>query len=198
MKLMKTKTRSNLCTAANLCTAMRVALLPLVIPLYLSERFVLSFLVISLIGLSDICDGRIARRTNTASVLGAIMDVTADCLTVFVIQGFLLATGDWPLYLLILSLLSIALFALHVGIKGQLAKTHLGRYTGAVLVTAFLVIAMCKAIHPSLWIAVIPFLSRLLGAFLLVAMVENLRGLFMAMEKKVKRSASPSTAWHVR
>jgi phosphatidylglycerophosphate synthase len=178
---METKTQSSLWTAANLCTVTRVALLPLLVPFYLSERFILSFLLILLIGLSDIFDGRLARRTNTASTFGAIMDVSADCLTIFVIQGFLLATGDWQLYLLLLSLLSIATFSVHAGVRGRIAKTRFGRYTGAVLVTAFLVATLCKAIQPSLWTMIAPILCPLVGTFLMLSIVENLRGLFMVV-----------------
>ena len=187
---MKTKTQSNLWAPAYLCTIIRVALLPLLVPFYLSERFALSFLLISLIGLSDIFDGRIARRTNTASTLGAIMDVSADCLTVFVIQGILLAAGDWPLYLLVLTLLSIATFTFHAGVKGRIAKSRLGRYTGAVLVTTFLAVALCKAINPSLWIIVNPFLSPLVGTFLILSIVENLRGLFMTVVNRMNNYAA--------
>ena len=49
------------------------------------ERFVLSFFLIAPIGLSDILDGWIARKMNSETRLGVILDVAADCVIVFVI-----------------------------------------------------------------------------------------------------------------
>lgn len=165
---------TRLWTAANLCTGTRVAILPALVSFYLSECYLISFFLLLLIGFSDILDGWIARRTNTASACGAVFDVVADCAVVFTAQGFLLAADDWPAYMLVLSLLSIASFSLRVGIKRRFTKTFLGRYTGAVLLATFSAVALCKVIHPSLWRVVNPILVPPVGAFLILSAIENL------------------------
>lgn len=189
--MMNTKPRSNLWTAANLCTILRVLFLPLVVRSYLLERFVLSFFLIALIGLSDMLDGWIARRTNTASRLGAIMDVAADCVVIFVIQGFLLVKSDWPMYLLVLSLLSIVSFVFCVLLKGSVSKNLFGRYIGAVLLAAFMVFSLCNALHPDTWQQVGRILGIVIAAYIIMSILENLNSLQMNMPKRRSTARPP-------
>jgi hypothetical protein len=69
--------------------------------------------------------------------------------------------------------------SLGAGVKGYIAKTRFGRYTGVVQVAAFLAAALCQAILPSLWSMISPVIGSLTGTFLLLSMIENLPGLFM-------------------
>ena len=135
----------------------------------------MSFFLIAPIGLSDILDGWIARKMNSETRLGVILDVAADCVIVFVIQGFLLAADDWPLYLLVISVASIISFAICVLHRGNVQKNVFSRYIGAVLLAAFLVVSFCNAIDPYLWMLVRKILDLLLVVYILVSIIENLK-----------------------
>jgi phosphatidylglycerophosphate synthase len=96
-------------------------------------------------------DGWIARRTHSESALGAKLDVFADCAAIFPIQVFLMTANDWPVYLLLLSLLSILSFILCVRRRRNVSKNTFGRFVGAILIGTFLINALCNMFDPALW-----------------------------------------------
>lgn len=159
---------------ANICTALRFVLLPALMCILADERFLIGFVLILLIGLSDLLDGWLARRLNSAGLFGAISDVCTDCAVIFALQGYLLARGDWPAYLLVAGLVSVGSFGICAACKGSLAKNSLGQYTGAVLLVAFAVLAVSRAPQPALWEEILRIAGPLLAAYLLLSVLKNL------------------------
>ena len=65
----------------NLLSYFRLLLIPLFIVLYVHEEFTAALITLAVSGLSDILDGRIARRYNMVTDLGKVLDPVADKLT---------------------------------------------------------------------------------------------------------------------
>ena len=65
----------------NILSYFRLLLIPVFVILYAQERFAAALITLAASGLSDILDGRIARRYNMVTNLGKILDPVADKLT---------------------------------------------------------------------------------------------------------------------
>ena len=72
-------------TIPNLLSVIRIALIPVFAVLFYKGYIWWSLIVLALSGLSDMFDGKIARRFNQVSNLGKMLDPVADKLTIFAI-----------------------------------------------------------------------------------------------------------------
>jgi cardiolipin synthase len=167
---------------ANTCTAVRILLLPLLLWVVRSQFYLLGFILLGLIGLTDILDGWIARKTRTASKFGAIFDVTADCIVVFSLQGFLLAVNVWPLHVFILSLTSLVSFVAASRHKTENHQKSLGKYTGALFIVVFMAAMLCWRFFPSISTHFISIVGSITALFLCLVIVENLLTIFVRQE----------------
>ena len=77
-------------TIPNLLSFIRILLIPVFAYLYYNDMKVEAVLVLAASGLSDMFDGKIARRFNQVSALGKILDPIADKLTQITIAVMLL------------------------------------------------------------------------------------------------------------
>ena len=77
-------------TIPNLLSFIRILLIPVFAYLYYNDMKVEAVLVLAASGLSDMFDGKIARRFNQISALGKILDPIADKLTQITIAVMLL------------------------------------------------------------------------------------------------------------
>ena len=164
-------------THANMCTCSRIPLLAVLMVTFARDQFVLSVILIALIGASDLFDGWIARRTGTASELGARLDVFADAVVVFSFQAFLVLRGEWPGYLLVLYVISICTFVLGARIRGRVLKNAFGQYMGAVAIGLFFLAAVLNAIDPGLWARAISVLAFPVAGYVMLATGESLVGI---------------------
>ena len=76
---------SNWKTIPNLLSFLRILMVPLFAVLYAKGYVLWAIIVLGLSGLSDLFDGKIARRFNQVSNLGKILDPIADKLTIITI-----------------------------------------------------------------------------------------------------------------
>ena len=74
----------------NLLSYFRIVLIPVFIVLYMQERFAAALITLAASGLSDVLDGRIARRYNMITNLGKALDPVADKLTQASVIGCLM------------------------------------------------------------------------------------------------------------
>lgn len=65
----------------NLLSYFRLLLIPLFIQLYMNENFTEALITLAASGLSDVIDGRVARKYNMVTDLGKVLDPVADKLT---------------------------------------------------------------------------------------------------------------------
>ena len=68
-------------TIPNLLSLIRILLIPVFAYLFYNDQKIAAVVVLALSGLSDMFDGKIARRFNQISALGKILDPVADKLT---------------------------------------------------------------------------------------------------------------------
>lgn len=77
--------KKDVCTIPNLLSLFRLALIPIYIPIYLKADEMMDYLlagsILALSCLTDLMDGKIARRFNMISNLGKFLDPLADKLT---------------------------------------------------------------------------------------------------------------------
>ena len=72
-------------TIPNLISFIRILLIPVFAVLFYQGHTIAAVIILALSGLSDLVDGKIARKLNQVSNLGKMLDPIADKLTVFAI-----------------------------------------------------------------------------------------------------------------
>lgn len=72
-------------TVPNLISFIRILLIPVFAVLFYNDQTIAAVAVLALSGLSDMVDGKIARKFNQISNLGKMLDPIADKMTVFAI-----------------------------------------------------------------------------------------------------------------
>ena len=72
-------------TIPNLISFLRILLIPVFAVLFYNDHTIAAACILALSGLSDMVDGKIARKLNQISNLGKMLDPIADKLTVFAI-----------------------------------------------------------------------------------------------------------------
>ncbi len=68
-------------TIPNLLSVIRIALVPVFAYLFLNGHQIVALVILAVSGLTDLFDGKIARRFNQVSELGKILDPVADKIT---------------------------------------------------------------------------------------------------------------------
>ncbi|MEC7752240.1 MAG: CDP-alcohol phosphatidyltransferase family protein [Myxococcota bacterium] len=138
--------QSKLLTAPNLVTALRLLLLPLIVPFLLhgAPFFLLSaFVLLCFAELSDITDGYIARDRGEVSKIGKLLDPLADSITRVVIFMTFLAMDLIPFWMVLVFFLrdiSIAYYRAFAASEGFVMGARLsGKVKGALQSVASLV-----------------------------------------------------------
>src|SRR5688500_1731400 len=101
-------------TIPNLLSIVRLALVPVFLWLVLAKRQdELALLVLVVSGITDYLDGKLARRLNQTSTLGAILDPVADRLFILAVVVGLWQRDIIPVWLaIVLPLRDVFLFGL--------------------------------------------------------------------------------------
>ena len=136
-------------TIANILTMFRMAMIPLLITLILSNHPIWAFVVFVLAGVTDALDGLLARWLKQSSRLGAFLDPTADkllmtaCFIILSIPDHPKSLPDYeaanhiPIYLTIVTIsrdVFIVMIALLIHLTsglGSFPPTMLGKLTTA-------------------------------------------------------------------
>ena len=117
-------------TVPNLLSFLRLLVIPVFVWTYLGKRSDLATaLVLALSGLTDMLDGRIARRFGQVSDLGKMLDPVADKLT----QGAMLICLVTRFPAMWIPLILLAVKEAFVGITSLIIIRRSGRVEGAVL-----------------------------------------------------------------
>lgn len=94
--------KKEILTIPNLLSLVRLALIPLILWLYIGVgNNYAAIAVIILSGLTDIVDGKIARKYNMVSDFGKILDPIADKLTQGAVALCLTVKYEWMKYLIV-------------------------------------------------------------------------------------------------
>lgn len=154
------ESQNKILTVPNLLTILRMLLIPVIVWLYIFRKeYVWALVVVIFSGLTDLADGKIARKYNLISNFGKVMDPVADKLTQ-VATLFCLVTR-FPLMWLPLVLLAVKEI-----INGILCYNAI-RKSGIVLCSdwhgkvATTLLYVTVAAH-MLWVNILPVASQIL------------------------------------
>lgn len=92
-------------TVANVITFIRLCMAPVSLGFLLYGNDIVATVLFAITALTDFLDGQIARRTNTVSKLGQILDPAVDCILMICGVVGLLAIGRLPAWVVIIILI---------------------------------------------------------------------------------------------
>ncbi|NIM07346.1 MAG: hypothetical protein GTO55_11735 [Armatimonadetes bacterium] len=158
---------SSMLTIANGLTFARLILLPVIIIGVVTSQGWVAVIAMAIVLLTDLLDGRIARRLRQATQFGQVLDSTVDFVLIYSLFIAFYAAGRLPtyqfviLYIAMLTILSVQLFA-QSGITMSLPAT--GKLVGA-LEYVFILFLTVREVLPEA-----PVIEPLgLGLFLVLA-----------------------------
>lgn len=130
--------RVEIIMVANAFTYARLVLLPFAVAGIATRHGWLTFLAMLLIWLTDLIDGKIARRQGRPGPFGKTLDSTVDFVMIYSLFIAYYAVGRLGthqfavLYLAMLSILTLQLYLGAQGAGGPIVPTNLGKLTGAL------------------------------------------------------------------
>lgn len=164
-------------TIPNLLSMFRLALVPIIVWVYVGKNaHILATILIALSGLTDIVDGKIARKFNMVSDLGKVLDPFADKLTQFSMLFCLVSRFYWVWYLLcffVVKELTQAFMAYVVLRKKESVDSAqwFGKASTATLYGVMIILFVCPIISDT----VAMVLCGLAGGMLLLSLILYLR-----------------------
>lgn len=164
-------------TVPNLLSMFRLALIPIIVWVYVGKNaHILATALIVLSGLTDIADGKIARKYNMVSDLGKVLDPFADKLTQFSMLFCLVTRFYWVWYLIaffVIKELTQALMAYVVLRKKEKVESAqwFGKASTATLYAVMIILFVCPVVSDTMAMA----LCGLAGGMLLLSLILYLR-----------------------
>lgn len=154
-------------TVANVITACRLALTIAFLVLFVrgtNRVLALSFYAIAAV--TDFLDGQIARRTQTVSWLGKVMDPIMDRVLLFTGVLAIVLTGELPAWVAVLVIgrdcyLGIGAFILQKYRRRPVDVVYIGKVTTALLMFGFCDLLLGAPIVPGLGLANVSWLPGL-------------------------------------
>lgn len=164
-------------TIPNLLSLFRLALIPIIVWLYVGRNeHIWATALIALSGLTDIVDGKIARKFNMVSDIGKVLDPFADKLTQFSMLFCLLSRFYWVWYLIaffVVKELTQALMAYTLLRKKESVESAqwFGKASTATLYGVMIILFVCPNVPDTLAM----ILCGLAGGMLLLSLILYLR-----------------------
>ena len=149
--------KNKIITIPNILSLFRILLLPLFVTLYLQAETNLEFLrstiVLAISALTDLADGKIARKYNMISELGKVLDPIADKLTHITIAFCLCWRFPQMLYVLILLVikeLSMMFMALYGTFRKNKKIWDSAQWFGKVCTAIVFVVFIALVLFPNM------------------------------------------------
>jgi cardiolipin synthase len=178
-------------TIPNILSIFRILLLPLFVYLYLHAETTWEFLraaiVLAVSALTDLADGKIARRFNMISKLGKVLDPIADKLTHITIAFCLCWQIPQMIYVFVLLLvkeLSMMFMALYGTFRKNKKIWDSAQWYGKVCTTIVFVIFIVLALFPQIPTPVINTLLFICSFSLLGSLVMYIRMFWLLNSSK--------------
>lgn len=159
----------------NLLTTIRFILVPVFYLVYFSSyehSFLLSMLIFFLAGITDILDGRIARKYNKVTKWGILLDPVADKLMSITVLYCLSKSGAIPLWIFIVFLIK-EIFMIMGGLKLLKSQTvvsanYYGKYATLLFYLSIAALMLNRAtgiylLYASIIVAILAFINYLLN-----------------------------------
>lgn len=164
--------KDQILTIPNLLSAIRLALIPLIVWLYIGKKqYNLAVLVILISGATDIVDGFIARRFNMISDFGKILDPVADKLT----QGAVIVCLSAKYKLIRVLIVLFVLKEIIMAVFGYLAiqkkdSVNSAKWYGKVNTAVLYVVMMLLILFPEMSEPLADTLIVICGCFMLLSL----------------------------
>ena len=122
-------TKEQICTIPNAMSFFRLILVPFIVLFYVKENVVLSVICIAVSGLTDLFDGKIARRFNQVSDLGKMLDPVADKVT----MGAIIIALATRFKLMIPFIIVFVVCEVTKGLAGVYTIKRIGKVSSAIM-----------------------------------------------------------------
>lgn len=170
-------------TIPNLLSMFRIILIPVYMTIYLrandAHDYILAGSILAISCLTDLVDGKIARRFNMISTLGKILDPIADKATQFTLT-LCLALRYPVLWLLMAVFVVKELFQLVAGVihlrKGKILPGAL--MEGKVCTTIFFVSLIAMVLFPKMNATLVSIITGINIVFLVISFVGYFRAYY--------------------
>ena len=164
-------------TIPNLLSLFRLLLIPVYMLIYLRAQktsdYIVAGMILAISCLTDLVDGKIARKFNMITTLGKFLDPLADKVTQFTLI-LCLAIRYHVLWSVLTLFVTKELFQLVAGAlaahHGYILKGAL--FTGKVCTTVLFVSLVTLVVFPTLSEAAVSLLAMVAGVFLMVAFAD--------------------------
>jgi cardiolipin synthase len=173
----------NISQLPNLITLSRIALAPVLILLLKDQEYAASLGVFVIAGVSDGLDGFIAKRFDSVSRLGSILDPLADKILLLSSYVMLTLLGHLPFWLMLTvafrDLLIIGGYLVYTSMVGpvQMRPSWLSKFNTFMQIALVIVILAQQALHQVYQ----PAVTALIYAVLLTTVVSGLHYLWIWM-----------------
>lgn len=181
--------KKQILTIPNLLSLFRLALIPVYVVIYLNAKkpghYFLSAAILAVSCLTDMIDGKIARKFNMISTVGKILDPIADKATQFTLIVCLAMRYRILMYIMNLFLIkeSFQLIAGMINLrKGKMLDGAL--ITGKICTTVLFVSLILMVLLPTLNETVIHCIALIDAIFMIISFVDYFRAYF-GKNKKV-------------
>ena len=171
---------ANVFTIGNGLTFARLVLLPIIIVGVVAGHGWVAAIAMMVVVLTDLLDGRIARRLKEASAFGKTLDSTVDFVLIYSLFITFYAAGRLAtyqfafLYLAMLAILSLQFFMTAQGAAAAVTTTALGKATGALQYGYLLILVALEVLPHSRTAAMLSLaVFALLAAAIVVSSIES-------------------------
>ncbi len=175
--------KKEICTIPNLLSLFRLLLIPVYVAIYLnatdSVHYFVAAAILAVSCLTDLVDGKIARRFNMISTVGKVLDPVADKATQFTLI-VCLAVKHPHLWLLIVLFVIKESFQLVAGLVNLRQRKMLpgALMAGKVCTTVLFVSLITLVLLPDLEDRVINIVCVVDAVFMLISFAEYIRAYF--------------------
>lgn len=122
-------TKKQICTIPNAMSFFRLLLVPFIVIFYVKDNVPMAVVCIAVSGLTDLFDGKVARKFNQVSDLGKMLDPVADKVT----MGAIILALAMRFKLMIPFIILFALCEITKGLVGVYTIRRVGKVSSAIM-----------------------------------------------------------------
>ena len=171
--------KKEILTIPNALSVFRIALIPVYLKIYLEEKYTMAAMILAVSCLTDLVDGKIARKFNMISNVGKVLDPLADKLTQLGLLLCLSVQRRMLKYLLVIFLIKEfwQLFAMLAAMRRGKALNG-ALWSGKVSTTVLFTSLGLMILFPNLSDRTVNVITCISLVFLMVAFVDYIRAYF--------------------
>jgi phosphatidylglycerophosphate synthase len=138
-----------------------------------SQRYV-SLFIFSVMILSDLLDGALARMYYGTDTRGAIVDLVADFMVILFVFAYLLARGEMSFYPLVAAIASCSAYSLFSRFSGRIVYGRIGKFSGTVCYAGIASYLAARLVSMDVATIVAIGIDIFIPLFLVIGLVETM------------------------